>query len=322
MHPGTASRALDPARPGRISPATVERVRAAAAALGYRPDFAARSLRTRRSGTIGLVVPDLTNPVIPPIVRGAEEALWEAGLACLLADTDNDQAREAALIDELRARRCEGLIIASATRGSEAVEALAREDVAAVLVTRGLDSGAVPLVAADDAAGVHAVVEHLVALGHRRIAHVTGPRELSTTERRLLAFREALADVAAPVVHGDAFTIAAGERAAAALLRAHPGVTAIVAGNDMIALGCYAALAAAGRRCPDDVSVTGHNDMPFVAQAQPPLTTVAIPARELGAEAARVLLARLRGEDVPALVLLPTRLIPRGSTAAPAGVAA
>jgi LacI family transcriptional regulator len=99
-------------------------------------------------------------------------------------------------------------------------------------------------------------------------------------------------------------------------------VTAIVAGNDMIALGCYAALAAAGRRCPDDVSVTGHNDMPFVAQAQPPLTTVAIPARELGAEAARVLLARLRGEEVPARVLLPTRLIPRGSTAAPAGVAA
>lgn len=288
----------------------------AAAELGYRPDFAARSLRTRRSGTIGVVVPDLTNPVIPPIVRGAEEALWEAGLACLLADTDNDDAREAALIEELRARRCEGLIVASATRHSAAVEALAREDVAAVLVTRGIDSGALPLVAADDAAGIAALVEHLVALGHERIAHVTGPRELSTTERRLRAFRDVLA--AAPVFHGDAFTIAAGERAAAALLCAHPDVTAIVAGNDMIALGCYAALAAAGLRCPEDVSVTGHNDMPFVAQAQPALTTVAIPARELGAEAARVLLARLRGEEVPERVLLPTRLILRGSTAAPA----
>jgi LacI family transcriptional regulator len=287
----------------------------AAAELGYRPDFVARGLRTRRSGTIGVVVPDLTNPVIPPIVRGAEEALWEAGLACLLADTDNDGAREAALIEELRARRCEGLIVASATRHSAAVEALAREDVAAVLVTRGIDSGALPLVAADDAAGIGALVAHLVALGHERIAHVTGPRELSTTERRLRAFR---ARCAGPVVHGEGFTIAAGERAAAALLRAHPDVTAIVAGNDMIALGCYAALAAAGRRCPDDVSVTGHNDMPFVAQAQPALTTVAIPARELGAEAARVLLARLRGEDVPERVLLPTRLILRGSTAAPA----
>jgi LacI family transcriptional regulator len=261
-------------------------------------------------------VPDLTNPVIPPIVRGAEEALWEVGMACLLADTDNDPGREAALIEELRARRCEGLIVASATRDSEAVAALADADVATVLVTRGIDAGGLPLVAADDAAGVRAVVAHLLELGHERIAHVTGPRELSTTERRLRAVREAAGD--APVVFGDGFTIAAGERAAAELLRAHPDVTAIVAGNDMIALGCYAALAAAGLRCPDDVSVTGHNDMPFVARAQPPLTTVAIPARELGAEAARVLLTRLRGNDVPERVLLETRLILRGSTGAPA----
>jgi LacI family transcriptional regulator len=158
---------------------------------------------------------------------------------------------------------------------------------------------------------------------------VTGPRELSTTERRLRAFNDAVAATGtiaaagrAPVVHGDAFTVAAGQRAAARLLRAHPDVTAIVAGNDMIPHGCYAPLAAAGLRCTDDVSVTGHNDMPFVAQAQPALTTVAIPARELGAEAARLLLARLRGEDVPEQVLLPTRLIRRGSTAAPAAVAA
>jgi LacI family transcriptional regulator len=306
-------------------------VRAAALELGYRPDMAARGLRTRRSGTVGVVVPDLANPVIPPIVRGVEETLWSAGMACLLADTDNDVAREAALIDELRSRRCEGLVIASAARLSRAVEALAREDVATVLVTRGIDSGALPLVAADDAAGVRAAVAHLRALGHTRIAHVTGPEELSTTTRREAAFREAVAGdegggaaaasrraAGAPlVVHGEAFTVAAGERAAASLLAAHPDVTAIVAGNDMIALGCYAALAAAGLRCPGDVSVTGHNDMPFVAQAQPPLTTVAIPARELGVQAARLLLARLRGEAVES-VRLPTRLILRASTAAPA----
>jgi LacI family transcriptional regulator len=297
----------------------VERVRAAAAELGYRPDFAARSLRTRRSGTVGVVVPDLTNPVIPPIVRGAEEALWEAGLACLLADTDNDAGREAALIEELRARRCEGLIVASAARDSAAVEALADGEVATVLVTRDIDAGGLPLVAADDAAGVRALVDHLRGLGHEKIGHVTGPPELSTTQRRLRAFRERCHG---PVVHGEAFTISAGQPAAAALLRSHPDVTAIVAGNDMIALGCYAAVGAAGLRCPGDISVTGHNDMPFVAQAQPPLTTVAIPARELGAEAARLLLARLRGEDVPERVLLPTRLIRRGSTAAPAPAAA
>jgi LacI family transcriptional regulator len=262
-------------------------------------------------------VPDLTNPVIPPIVRGIEETLWSAGMACLLADTDNDPAREAQLIAELRSRRCEGLIVATATRDSAAVAGLERDGIPAVLVTRGLDAGALPLVAADDAAGVRAAVAHLVALGHRRIAHVTGPPELSTTQRRLRAFRAA-APGEAVVVHGEAFTVAAGERAAAALLAAQPDVTAIVAGNDMIALGCYAALAGAGLRCPGDVSVTGHNDMPFMAQAQPPLTTVAIPQRELGVEAAGLLLARLRGEEVPRRVLLPTELILRGSTAAPA----
>lgn len=309
MHPATASRALDPARPGRVAAETVQRVRDAADALGYRPDPTARSLRTRRSGFVGVVVPDLTNPIVPAIVRGIEETLWSAGLACLLADTDNDLERETALIEELRSRRCEGLIVASATRSSPTLEALA--GTATVLVTRDIDAGTLPLVAADDAAGVRAAVEHLTGLGHERIAHVTGPLSLSTTVRRVHAFRAALPS--APVVHGDAFTIPAGERAAASLLREHEGITAIVAGNDMIALGCYAALGAAGLRCPDDVSVIGHNDMPLVDQVSPALTTIAIPRHELGAEAARQLLARLRGEQA-ASVLLPTRLVVRDST--------
>ena len=308
MHPGTASRALNPDLPGRIAAETVVRVREAADELGYRPDLTARSLRTRRSGVVGVVVPDLTNPVLPPIVRGVEETLWGAGIACLLADTDNDLEREASVIDELRARRCEGLIVASATR-----DGVAPEGVPTVLVTRDIDGSGLPLVAADDAAGVRAAVEHLRELGHDRIAHVTGPPALSTTARRLEAFRSAAGD--APVVHGEAFTIPAGERACDALLRGGWDGTAIVAGNDMIALGCYAALAATGLRCPADVSVTGHNDMPLVDRVQPPLTTVAIPQYEIGVAAARLLLARLRGERHEDRVLLPTRLVVRGSTA-------
>jgi LacI family transcriptional regulator len=217
------------------------------------------------------------------------------------------------VIEELRSRRCEGLIVASAARDS----AFGRTGVPIVLVTRDTDAGTLPLVAADDAAGVRAVVAHLTALGHTRIAHVTGPLTLSTTVRRLDAFRGATSGAA--VVHGDAFTIPAGERACARLLREHPGITAIVAGNDMIALGCYAALAAAGLRCPEDVSVTGHNDMPLVGQVQPPLTTVAIAPHEIGAEAARMLLARLGGGDPgpPPRRWLPTRLVVRRSTATP-----
>ena len=281
----------------------MRRVRDAADALGYRPDPTARSLRTRRSGFAGVVVPDLTNPVIPAIVRGIEETLWTAGMACLLADTGNDPEREAALIGELESRRCEGLIVASASRAG-----LAPTSTPTVLVTRDTDDGTLPLVAADDAAGVRAAVAHLTGLGHERIAHVTGPLTLSTTVRRLEAFGPR-----GPVVHGDAFTIAAGERACAELLRADASITAIVAGNDMIALGCLATLKTAGRRCPDDVSVVGHNDTPLVDQVTPPLTTVAIPQHELGVHAARMLLALLSGENVTR-VLLPTHLVVRGST--------
>lgn len=318
MHPATASRALNPALPGRIAEETTARVEAAARELGYTPDPAARSLRTRRSGFVGIVVPDLTNPVIAPIVRGVEEALWRAGVACLLADTDNQPAREAELIAELRARRCDGLIVMTATREDPAVEALAAEDVPTVLVTRDIDAGTLPLVAADDAQGVAAAVGHLRELGHERIAHVTGPADLATTVRRESAVREALGELApVAVVHGAAFTIAAGRAATERLLAEDLRVTAILAGNDMIALGCLEALAAAGLRCPDDVSVVGHNDMPLVGSLQPPLTTVAIPQREIGAQAARMLLARLDGEDVGRAErrLLPTALVVRGSTA-------
>jgi len=320
VNPATASRALNPALPGRIAAPTERRVREAAEALGYRPDPVARSLRTRRSGFVGVVVPDLTNPVIPPIVRGIEGVLWTAGIACLLADTDNDVDREAALVDELLARRCEGLIVSTATRTSGTVNDLADGDVPAILVTRNIDAGSLPLVAGDDAAGVEAAVAHLAELGHRRIAHVTGPLTLSTTVVRRDAF-EAATDrlglrASRLLVHGEAFTAAAGHAAAEELLGGGERFTAIVAGNDLIALGCLEALADAGLRCPEDISLVGHNDTPMVASLEPPLTTVAIPKAEIGARAATLLLDGLEGREVASgPVLLPTELIVRGSTA-------
>jgi len=266
-----------------------------------------------------VVVPDLTNPVLPPIVRGVEEVLWRAGLACLLADTDNRPERETALIDELRARRCEGLIVATATRTSPAVADLAHSDVPTVLVTRETDARSLPLVAGDDAGGVDDAVGHLAGLGHERIAHLTGPSNLSTTVRREAAFRAAMAahpPAEEPVVlHGEAFTIPSGRELTAELLRIRGDVTAILAGNDMIALGCYQAIGEAGLRCPEDISIVGHNDMPLMAQVDPPLTTVAIPQRDIGAQAARTLLALIAGGiGVAERTLLATQLVVRGST--------
>jgi LacI family transcriptional regulator, galactose operon repressor len=326
VHPGTASRALDPGRPGRIAEPTARRVRAAARDLGYAPDPTARSLRSGRSGLVGVVIPDLTNPVLPPIVRGIEETLWRAGLACLVADTDNDAERETVAVRELQARRCDGIVIASARRDSATVRASAREPTPIVLVTRDVEGAGVPFVGGDDAAGVRAAVAHLADLGHERIAYVSGPADLSTTAIRLSAVRDAAAAAGVAdglrVVAAGAYAIAEGRRVAGDLLAAGRDVTAVLAGNDMLAIGVYEALADAGLRCPDDVSVVGHNDMPLVDKLAPPLTTVAIPQYEIGVAAARRLLADLAGDGAhgaAARTLLPTRLVVRGSTAAPRG---
>ena len=265
-------------------------------------------------------MPDLTNPVIPPIVRGIEAVMWRAGIACLLADTDNDVEHEAVLIDELLARRCEGLIVATASRSSEAVNQLAGADVPAVLVTRDTDAHPLPLVAGDDAVGVDAAVTHLAGLGHERIAHVTGPTDLSTTITRLAAFEAACErhglDPRAGSSTATRSRAPAGRAACERLLAADSEFTAIVAGNDLIALGCLSALGAAGLACPEDVSLVGHNDMPLVDGLQPPLTTVAIPQGEIGTRAAELLLTGLQGSELSdEPVLLPTALIVRGSTA-------
>ena len=266
-----------------------------------------------------MVVPDLTNPVLAPIVRGIEDVLWEAGYGCLLVDTDNRPDREAALVDELIARRCEGIVLATATRDSATAAELARAGTPAVLVTRSTDRETLPLVAGDDASGVTAAVHHLVGLGHRRIVHLTGPTNLATTRRRQGAFEATMAELVPDqevrVLNGPSFTVATGRDLGRQALTGDSPFTAVLAGNDMIALGVYEALAEADLRCPGDVSVVGHNDMPFMDHVAPPLTTVALPQREVGAEAARVLLALLRDEPAEAVRLLPTELVVRASTA-------
>lgn len=321
VHPATASRALNPNLPGRITEATAQRVREAAAELDYQADPTARSLRTRRSGTVGVVVPDLTNPVLGPIVRAIQETLWLEGLACLVTDTDNRSDRETALVAELEARRCEGLIIATASRDSAAVSRLAAGELPVVLVTREPDGSRLPYVGADDETGVRAAVGHLAGLGHRRIAHLAGPDHLSTSVHRARAFRAACAHngiEAAPILHGRGFTVDAGVESMQTVLTDHRSITAVVAGNDMMALGAYEALESSGRRCPDDMSVVGHNDMPFMARVDPPLTTVAIPQSHIG-EAAALMLLELRAGRFPEPPrrLVEAHLVVRGSTSPP-----
>jgi LacI family transcriptional regulator len=323
VHPGTASRALNDQIRALVSSETAERVRAAAAKLGYQPNPIARGLKTSRSHTIGVLVPDLTNPLFPPIVRGIQDRLEEAAYTPLIANTDNDPDRERADFEAMRARQVDGFITATARRDHGALDDVAASHLPMVLVNRRLDEAGMSWVAGDDQLGVRLAVEHLLGLGHRRIYHLAGPQELSTGRLRLEAFTEALERAnldPSPdlMLIGEAFVESEGRRLCEQLLDRGDEATAILAGNDLMALGCYETFAARGVRCPDDVSVVGFNDIPFAEWFAPPLTTVRIPHYEMGTRAADLLLGQLQRADVePHGVLLEPELILRKSSSAP-----
>ncbi len=322
VHASTVSRVLNPATRGLVSQAVAERIDSLARKLDYSPDPAASGLRTRRSATIGVLIPDIANPVFPLILRGIEATLADAGYTAIIANTDNDAARACAALERLAARRIDGVIIATATRRDALVEQCRSLGLPAVLVNRGADGGKVSAVIIDDRAGIALAVEHLLALGHRAIGHVAGPGNISTGQGRRAGFLAALKAQGLPpppIAVADNYSIAAGERACAQLLGMRRRVGAIVAANDLLALGCYDELRRRGRACPRDISVTGFNDMAFADRFDPPLTSVRIPHRLMGEEAARLLLAQIANPraSIQQIKLQP-ELVVRGSTAAPA----
>jgi LacI family transcriptional regulator len=323
VHRSTVARALNPASSGMLSPDTVSRVQRAARDLGYTINSFARGLRTSRSLTVGVLIPDLTNPLFPPIVRGIQEALLPHGYTALIANTDNDPEREAAHFEALVARQVDGFIVASARANDPILESAERVGTPIVLVNRSTGHQRFSLVGGDDRDGVRAALDHLAGLGHTHIAHLAGPPGVSTAEIRATAFRDAaralgLPPAHTPVVECEAFTDDGGVRGARQLFASNPQVTAVLAGNDLIALGCLRQLAGQGARCPQDVSVVGYNDMRFADAFSPTLTTVRVPHAAMGAEAARLLLERITDPHaVVKTMLLPVELIVRDSTAVP-----
>jgi LacI family transcriptional regulator len=323
VHPGTVSRALNAETRALVNEETAERVLRAAEELGYRPNPIARGLKTNRSYAIGVLIPDITNPLFPPILRGIEDRLDEAGYTSLIVNTDNDAVREHRHLEAMRARQVDGVISATARLDRELLAEVAAAGTPLVLVNRSLEDGSVPSVAVNDRQGIRLAVQHVAGLGHRRIGHVAGPQNISTGHRRYVGFLEAMtaAGLARPGAHvrfSTSFTEAEGARVCAELLDASGDLTAIVAANDLLALGCYDTLEDRGLRCPEDISVVGFNDMPFVDRLRPPLSTVRIPQREIGEVAADLMLRRLADDRYAAReILLEPTLVVRGSTVAP-----
>jgi LacI family transcriptional regulator len=319
VHKATVSRAMNERTRDQVNAETLKRVKRAARQLGYVPNAMARGLRTSRSMTIGVIIPDLMNPIFPPIIRGIEYVLQPQGYTVLVANTDSHDDVEVSAFESLLQRQVDGFILATGRLDDKSLtdEALAAA-VPVVLVNRDSGSGGFPLVSGDNRSGIGLAVAHLVELGHRHVIHVAGPPNFSTTRSRAEAFESAAtkADVEHSTVYADALTIEAGCAAADALLAGRARFpTALIAGNDLVALGLIRRLRVRKVRCPEDVSIVGFNDMPFAEDFWPPLTTVHMPLREIGAEAARLLLHGIQsGDQKSATLTLPVSLVVRGST--------
>lgn len=323
VHASTVSRALNDETRGMVSKPVADKVLAVARRLGYLRNPLASGLRTRRSHTIGVLIPDITNPVFPPIIRGIERTLAAAGYVAVLADSDSHERNTQNIVENLLGRQVDGLILATAYRKDPVVDQCIEKGIPLVLVNRLVDKARVAAVVNDDDFGIRLALEHLLSLGHREIAFVGGPQNTSTGYHRYLAFLAATKEHGLKIdrrliVNGKSFSEAEGQACLTRIIAENDkGFTAVVAANDLLALGCFDALAAHGMRCPDDVSVSGFNHMPFVDRFTPSLTTVHIPHDELGAQAAQLLLERIRKpEEAPKTIHLKPTLVLGTSTRA------
>jgi LacI family transcriptional regulator len=304
--PSTVSRAMTG---GTVSPATRQAVLAAAGRLGYRPNRQARGLVTGRTGTLGLVVPDLRNPFFADVAKGVSVRARQLDVQVFISDTDEDRAAEAEAIRSL-VGTVDGLLLCSPrTPDDELLGTLGTQ--ATVTVHRRVRG--VPSVAADLVGGTRQATAHLRALGHTRVAFVRGPEASWAAGQR----REGLADLVGLEVEefGPAAPTYEGGVAAADLVLAS-GATAVIAYNDLVALGVLHRLAARGVRVPDELSVVGYDDVSVASMASPPLTTVDVPKGKAGTAAVDLMLRTLASVDgvEPEQLTMPTSLVVRGST--------
>jgi len=319
---GTVSHHLNASAP--VASGTARRIESAIADLGYRIDLGARSLRSRRTHSVGLVLPNISNPFFAEVARSVEHALWARGLQTFLCDASEDVERERAHLDALLSRRVDGiLLIRSGARGRRAGVAGERPGPPVVHLDRAM-AGA-PSITSDNRLGGALAARHLAGLGHRRIGVLAGEAHLPNVRQRLEGFaRElhahGLALDPGLVRHGPQ-SLALG-RAAGELMALDPAPTALFATNDVVAIGAWRRLLELGYRIPQDVSLIGYDDIEMSGQLVPPLTTVHQDIARLGQEAAALLGRLLAGEPAPRrTTLIPASLVVRGSTG-PAAIGA
>lgn len=316
VHPATASRALHPDTRHLVRPGTARRVLRAAEALGYVANHTAASLRTQSTRTVGVLLPDLGDPMMAAFARGLEDQLTTAGYVALTGSTDGDADRERMLLTTMRSRHVDGLILAGNPPRAPLAAAASNTGLPVVMAGGMPENATLPAVSADLARGMRTVVHHLTELGHRAIGCITGPREIGRYREFLAALAAVGLEPPLPVLAARAHSADEGDRCCHRLLADRKSCTAIVATSDPLAAGCYRAVAAAGLACPRDISVTGCGDLPLAGCMAPPLTTIRVPQYHVGAQAAQLLLERIDSPGSPPVArLVPPELVVRASTA-------
>ncbi|HEY2205142.1 MAG TPA: LacI family DNA-binding transcriptional regulator [Pseudonocardia sp.] len=302
-----------------VRPQTRQRVRDTIQRLGYRPNAAARSLRTARTYMFGLLVPDFTNPVFAEIIKGAEVTAGQLGYGLMTASSDGVRRGLEQYLDLLGQGRVDGLLFAGEDAGHELAQ-LRSSLVPWVLVNRRVP-GSLRHVLLDDERAGRLAVEHLVELGHRRIGHLAGPTGADTARRRRDGYLTAMADAALPVAdgwiqHAD-YTPADGARSLRTLLDHPEPPTAVFVANIAPAVGALHAAYARGVPVPGSLSVVAVHDMPLASHLVPALTTVRMPLEELGRRAVELLAQRGPDDDIAEVVTDPVELVVRDSTGPP-----
>ena len=303
-----------------VRPDTRERVLAAVADLGYRPNAVARSLRTDQTRTLGLVISDVLNPYFTELARSVEEEARGLGYSVIIGNADEQPELQDHHVRTLLDRRIDGLLVSPTDGGSPLMLDAARTGTPMVFVDRWIPGVDVPVVRSDGRAAIRDLVAHLHRLGHRRLAIIAGPAATTTGSERVAAFREALASYAielpaAYIGQGD-FQADSGRRVTEGFLDLPEPPEVVFAADNLMALGALDAIRARGLRVPDDIALAAFDDIPWFVHTDPPVTAIAQPTKELGRAAVRALVDRIEGRP-PASVTLPAHLVVRRSCGEP-----
>lgn len=302
-----------------VAKETRERVLAAMVALNYHHNDLAQSLRSGKTHMIGLIIPDSANPFFAEIGKDIEVTAFQLGYSVILCNTEQDAGREEFYVDVLSKKQVDGIIFTATGDQTSALQFLLDKQIPVVLINRDLENVDVDAVLIDDLQGGYLATQHLIDLGHRRIACIAGPSTITPSGDRLTGYQKALASAGIPydgslVVRGD-YHPGSGYQITSDWLRRSDRPSAIFCANDLMAVGALGAAAQAGIRVPENLSVVGYDDIELASYSTPPLTTIAQPKSKIGSLAARFLTERIADKACPTRrVSLPVELIIRSST--------